>query len=375
MTTTLDPWALPFARRWAFAIVLAAVTSPLAGVRAMQVTFLPRATYESASSQPAQIAAADLDGDKWLDIVVAASGEKDPGEIGLLLNTGTGFNDDSIATTFKPWGLAVEDFTGDTCPDILVTNSGNAATDVHAYQNNCNAAFLPLPQPPNANTFPVGIVMEHFNADSMLDAVIACNTGPSPVILLGAPGGTFVPGTSPMGPLSNATGIAHADFDRDTLADVVLSAYAGGRVYYGNGDGSFAPGPFIGNNQINTDVAVGDFNHDGWPDIACVEAYSGHALVNINDGSGGFHPTFTVPASTAYARHVACGDLNRDGYDEIVVTDLSTHRAVVLVNDTAGGFNSPMFLTTGFRRSRSSLPTSTTTSDSILQSRSETWAR
>jgi hypothetical protein len=70
--------------------------------------------------------------------------------------------------------------------------------------------------------------------------------------------------------------VGTADFNRDGKLDLVLSYYDSNVLYFllGNGDGTFqAPvyfavastpsgqGSYLG-------LAVGHFNHDGWPDVA-----------------------------------------------------------------------------------------------------------
>ena len=60
---------------------------------------------------------------------------------------------------------------------------------------------------------------------------------------------------------------------------------------------------------FNTEVRVGDFNSDGWLDIAM--SHPGSVTIRINNGAGSFLNTVNPPASATYT--IATGDLNNDG--------------------------------------------------------------
>ncbi|MEI9978545.1 MAG: FG-GAP-like repeat-containing protein [Edaphobacter sp.] len=94
--------------------------------------------------------------------------------------------------------------------------------------------------------------------------------------------------------------------------------------------------------------AVGDFNHDGKPDLATVQA-SGEVNVILNQTPATGTPiAFSAPISrqinTVEAAQVLAIDVNGDGYDDLVVldTDSTTNYLDVLINQKDGTFAPPI---------------------------------
>jgi hypothetical protein len=88
-----------------------------------------------------------------------------------------------------------------------------------------------------------------------------------------------------------------------------------------------------------------DFNNDGHPDLATVDANGGVA-VSLNDGSGRFGtPVMTAPSLTSLnALGVVATDLNGDGFPDIVVLTQNS-QIVVLTNQKNGAFTQTATLT------------------------------
>jgi hypothetical protein len=70
----------------------------------------------------------------------------------------------------------------------------------------------------------------------------------------------------------------------DGIPDLVLVNTGGVRVLLGNGDGTFQTTSFIYMaGSFPYSVAVGDFNSDGWPDLAVANIYSYDVSILLND--------------------------------------------------------------------------------------------
>src|SRR5262249_40631506 len=80
------------------------------------------------------------------------------------------------------------------------------------------------------------------------------------------------------------------------------------------------------------DIAVGDFNGDGIPDLALTG--SGGIRVLSGNGDGSFQTSPFSYQSGAHSRGVAVGDFNGDGFLDLAVANLSSDRVTVLLNDT-----------------------------------------
>ena len=184
-------------------------------------------------------------------------------------------------------GVAVGDLNGDGLPDLLgvaLTGGGPPSqppSSVGVLLNQGNANFGPSPFG-TVTLYPVGslgaaIVLGDFNHDGNLDAAVT-NFGTNDIsILLGNGDGTFKAQSRFLaggGPFS----LASADFDGTGRIDLVVTTQNaalngnGVRVFLGNGDGTFRFYQGLATGSSPAYVTVGDFNGDGVPDIAVVDA-------------------------------------------------------------------------------------------------------
>ena len=120
------------------------------------------------------------------------------------------------------------------------------------------------------------------------------------------------------GMLGAAWGVGIADFDRDGDLDVVspaaISNNDGPFIFYGNPDGTLQDGIQIENygNNFPTDVAVGDFNDDGWLDFVTGNQNALAVAIFLNDGFGNYLAPTTIPVG-GNIHGVALLDCDSDG--------------------------------------------------------------
>ena len=99
-------------------------------------------------------------------------------------------------------------------------------------------------------------------------------------------------------------------------------------VYLNQGDGSWkalSRGNEFGQN-FGDSITVGDFDGDGWPDLATgSNAMATRGIVHLNRDQGTSWETVDVAAlrPRTYARAVAAGDVDGDGRDELFVAVMS----------------------------------------------------
>jgi hypothetical protein len=171
-------------------------------------------------------------------------------------------------------------------------------------------------------------------------------------ILLGNATGTF------QAALTFATGrgptqVAIGDFNRDGVQDLVVTNYGSSDYYWpiiwttvsvliGNGDGTFqaaqnyeaGPGP--------NSVAVGEFNGDGFEDLAVADygAYpdrSNTVSILLGNGNG----TFGAPQAFQVGHAAACvsiGDFNRDSRSDLAVCNYNDNNVSILLGNGNGTF-------------------------------------
>ena len=117
-----------------------------------------------------------------------------------------------------------------------------------------------------------------------------------------------------------------ADFDGDSFPDVVQLFSNGGLFYQGKAPGSFAPPAKnqVGFGEPRYSVCLGDYDHDGLPDILVVSP-DGVPSLYQNLGGGKFTNVLSSSGSFGYISKsggTCCQtiDINNDGRQDIFVT-------------------------------------------------------
>jgi hypothetical protein len=93
-------------------------------------------------------------------------------------------------------------------------------------------------------------------------------------------------------------------------------------------------------------VAVGDFNADGFTDIAVLNRGDSTISILLGNGSGGFTVSATKPASGANAIAIAAADLDGDGSIDLVVTNSTSKLISTLRGNGDGTFKTATTSTT-----------------------------
>lgn len=137
------------------------------------------------------------------------------------------------------------------------------------------------------------------------------------------------------------------DFNHDGIADMAQAVPAAGEhsgsavltISMGQADGSFkqlAPTPLLGRNP--TDVAIGDFNQDGIPDLL-VGDDDGTLMLLLGDGTGKMASAGMV-AHLSSVVSIAVGDFNHDGILDVAVSDWRASSVAILIGTGKGSLRS-----------------------------------
>ena len=201
----------------------------------------------------------------------------------------------------------------------------------------------PLRFSPGANG-PNGIAIADLNGDGKLDIVAAdwCinNTVPCPsgavTVLLGNGDGTFRGPTTYKSGGVYGTDVAIGDLNGDGKPDIVVANCgnatdnhcigAGGNagILFGNGDGTFQPVVSIslgGGGFGAIAVAIADINADGKLDVIVAGdcTSGGCGGVLLGNGDGTFQPEIAFDSAGLIAFSLAIGDVNGDGKLDAVI--------------------------------------------------------
>ncbi|HEX3154496.1 MAG TPA: VCBS repeat-containing protein, partial [Candidatus Angelobacter sp.] len=189
----------------------------------------------------------------------------------------------------------------------------------------------------STKSYPVGagpaqLIVADFNGDHIPDLATVNTNANTVSILINNGDGTFRPqlefatGPAPVG-------LAAVDWNKDGKMDLAVvnsgaDAAHSISILLGNGDGTFQPHHDIPGAPNSNSIAVGDFNHDGNPDIATssnnpvnavyVSLGNGHGGVVAQKVTTGFGATTTDPSANPFLLlKISWADYNRDGKDDL----------------------------------------------------------
>ena len=309
------------------------------------------------------LAAADVNGDGKLDLVLAAD------VFGIYLGNGDG-TFSSSPTYYQPMspgnnaGIAIADFNSDGKPDVAVggevlLGDGNGklqgpptvflpsygtAAVVGKFVTNGAPGVATIPSPPGnpsllsiwtndgtgilspAHTYTLPqpgyvIATADLNGDGNLDLVVegtdATGLNWSYMVLLGNGDGSF---RTPVlyqqsGKSSLVSPIVIADFNNDHKLDLAVAA--GNQEFallLGNGDGTFGSPAYVFDGDGDVIVSA-DFNGDGNLDIA--EAGPSGLAILLGNGNGTFQAA-AFPYTTSLINSLFATDLNNDGKIDLI---------------------------------------------------------
>jgi FG-GAP-like repeat len=142
--------------------------------------------------------------------------------------------------------------------------------------------------------------------------------------------------------------IAIADVNHDGHLDIIVANETSGTltVLLGDGQGHFAPAPGspVACGKNPNDLAVGDFNGDGNPDLVVADTETPYLTILLGDGKGGFTPSAHSPFDTHSYPHVhgvAVGDFNGDGKLDVVTDSWGHNQILMFFGDGKGNLMLP----------------------------------
>jgi hypothetical protein len=224
--------------------------------------------------------------------------------------------------------------------DVVVTNSGTNNCSVLLGDGKGNfssaktASVGPLAQRP------VVVAVGDFNGDNAPDLAIGTTDGKYPAdtrvaILFGVGDGTFQGANTYSNGGADAFYLATADLNKDGRSDVAVDNGGSVNIFLAKGDGTL-----LGPTGVPAGVAVHglvatDVNLDTKIDLIGVNYSTNGAFpVLLGDGMGGLTAAAN-PATFSYPQEIAVGDFNGDGLPDVFLSARSISTQVSLYLNTS----------------------------------------
>lgn len=383
------------------------VWNPFSGAFTIQLsngdgTFQDPVNYTVPSSSAVVVWAVtgDFEHNGRIDVAVLSGTPTNYGganSLAIFLNDGTGklTQSGTYALNSSPSGyshaiLVAGDINHDGRVDLTVVYTGATGTAV-PYISQGNGKFT-KGSARSAGDSPITAAWGDFNKDGYGDIAVTTPTGFN--ILFGSSTGAFTGSKftsfqTPFAALRSGLEIAPGDFDQDGNLDLAVSASNGVDIYWGGGDGTFPTVSSFASDDytliatdINADgrldlvtssfnrtsilynlggrgfrgapnthspnangIVAGDFNRDGYLDVAVVRTPSCAApcngVVTVLPGKGAYFnggPSYTIGM---HGSAIAAGDLDGDGILDLVVTNATAGDNAdvsILLGTSTGGF-------------------------------------
>lgn len=176
----------------------------------------------------------------------------------------------------------------------------------------------------NVGARPRSIAVADFNGDGRLDVIVANSGDNTLTLLLGATDGQLelTPSAIPAG--NEPSDVDAVDFDNDKDVDLVVANHETSliSVLLNDGKAHFvsAPGsPFDSGSLPHLHgVATGDFDGDGWNDMA-VESSGTNEVRVLRGSQQGLSAVLSIPVGTMPYYRLGAADVTNDGYVDVII--------------------------------------------------------
>ena len=238
----------------------------------------------------------------------------------------------------------------------LVGSKSGATAPATPTVSNPTASSLPITTL-TTGTNPDFVVTGDVNNDNFQDIVAANFTDGTLSVFLGAGLGAFgTPSTVTVGkgPTWIATGNFNAKTNSTGIIDLAVANQLDNTVsiLLGNGDGTFVAAPssplVLASGSSPTSIAVGDFNKDGFADLAVVNMSANTVSIFLGNGDGTFKPPTTIVTGSAPTSIVAeAFNPSNPSLIDLAVTNSVDNTLEIFIGNGDGTFQKGVTYATG----------------------------
>ena len=304
------------------------------------------------------VAVMDLDGNSRMDVVTAfdrsySDGSLDNGFVSTRLGQGTsGLSFGAPIRSsggHNPGPMVAADLDNDGHADLVLCNASTPTlTLLYGSATTAGAFTAPVTLQLGGNRYAYAVAVADFNGDGKPDLAVAASGGSSVLLFLQNTGGGFS-GVTPITltvngtPYSIATAVLEGGGHQDLAVGLGNGKLA---ILKGNGDGTFQTETDYPCGTTPAAIKIADLDGANGPDIAVADYTAGSSvIIFLNNGSGAFGTGTAYATGDAYAIDLAIGDLNNDGIPDIAVANSGAAgdpgSLAVLTNNGSGAFGPP----------------------------------
>ena len=254
-------------------------------------------------------------------------------------------------------------FVGERFPVSLAQFSSSLVGNATTTATQTPTASASTPTLPiftvTTGTNPDFVVTADFNNDNFQDFAVANFTDGTLTLFDGNPTspGSFGTGTTiPVGagPTWISTGFFNTKTDTtNTIVDLAVANQTAGTVsiLHGNGDGTFTAEPSLTlpSGAGPTAIAVGDFNNDGFADLAVVNKNANTVSIFLGNGDETFQtpPTTLITGNAPTAIVAQAFNPNAPGIIDLAVTNSTDNTLQIFLGNGKGTFTNGVTYDTG----------------------------
>jgi hypothetical protein len=276
-------------------------------------------TQYTVGRDPSSLAASDINGDSYLDLVVANA---NAGTLSLLLGNGDGTfrSGGDLASGNHVTDLALVDLNGDNAADLVLIDT-HSSNGICVMLGNGDGTFR-AKQCYGAASFPAQVALSDLNADGNMDAVVGNNSSGATkiTVMLGNGDGSFRAGTDITVNYYSYL-VRLADLNHDGRLDLITTLGYQLAWFPGNGDGTFGTRRDIAFLPSPIGLAVADIDGDGNIDLATTNSLTSAVSVLLGDGNGAFSSPRNYSVG-AYPSDLVAVDYSHDGRPDLITVNV-----------------------------------------------------
>ncbi len=293
----------------------------------------------------------DFNNDGKADILTLSTSQWTPSAINFGDGNGNFNTKSDIVMMNYPTNVVSADFNRDGNLDLALLDLYDSLLTVEIGDGAGNFSFYTEIQLPKG---PSNLIIGDINSDHFSDLLISYDYDYDSITVLQGNGLGNFSITHTLTCIGTPQAMVRSDFNNDGKMDFASVNYSFSSsdnisIWMGDGLGNFVNDSNIHTHDFPYDIVSTDFNNDGNEDLAAFIAGSSKVIIALGNGNGKFTLQPEVPAAynSNYYGKLATGDFNGDGFADVAVAYLNFSKIEIFLGNGLGGLVSSTSINTG----------------------------